>query len=72
MQPLNLSIGIPAGHTGSPNGDTQRGEEGKTGRGKEGYQQMPLFQKPDAAAVSTDDASTVSAPTLLDDQLRTL
>lgn len=41
-------------------------------RKKEGRQQMPVFQKPDATAVSTDDASAVSAPTLLNDQPRTL
>lgn len=38
---------------------------------RKGVSRCPCF-KPDAAAVSTDDASAASAPTRLDDQPRTL
>lgn len=41
------------------------------GEGRKGVSRCQSF-RPDAAAVSTDDASTVSASTQLDDQLRTL
>lgn len=40
-------------------------------RGRKGFSRCQHFL-PDAAAVSTDDASAVSAPTQLDDQLRML
>lgn len=41
------------------------------GEGRKGVNRCQRFE-PDATAVSTDDASAVSAPTQLDDQLRTL
>lgn len=41
------------------------------GEGRKGVSRCQSF-RPDAAAVSADDASTVSASTQLDDQLRAL
>lgn len=48
-----------------------RGRRGRVGEGRKGISRCQCF-KLDAAAVSTDDASAVSASTQLDDQLRTL
>lgn len=44
---------------------------GLDGEGREDVSRCQSF-KPDAAAVSTDDASTVTASTQLDDHVRTL
>lgn len=76
MQERSYLTSPSAAHWGFPGLWTgiYRGGEGggvPCGEGRKGVSRCQSF-RPDAAAVSTDDASTVSASTQLDDQLRTL